>query len=252
MAFQSGEDSLDGAEFNLTMVVEFDAHDSHCVLHYSPDLFEAETVDRMLEHYQIILEAVAENPGGRVSLLPILTEAEWRRVLVEWNNTWAVYPRTCVHRLLEEQVLRSPEAIALVYEDRQLTYAELNTAANRLADALSGLGVGPNVLVGICIERSVEMVVALLAILSGAYAPLEPVYPQERLAFMLADLQAPVFLCRNRAVADGLSYRGVVFLVDEWDQITADQSPENPVSAVEPDDLAYVLYTSGSTGPEWC
>ena len=253
--FQCGERSLASTEFDLNEVdlsiyVKFDAHDALCVVHYRTDLFEAETVHRMLDHYQTILEAVAENPGERVSVLPILTEVERRRVLVEWNETRAEYPRTCVHRLFEEQVLRSPEAIALVYEDRQLTYAELNATANRLAHGLRSFGVGPNVLVGICIERSLEMVVGLLAILKagGAYAPLDPVYPQERLAFMLADLQAPVLLCRNRAVADGLSYSGSVLPVDEWHQITADQSPENPVSAVEPDNLAYVLYTSGSTG----
>jgi amino acid adenylation domain-containing protein len=251
VTFQCGESSLASTECDLNLDVTFDSHDSHCVLNYSTDLFEAETVHRMLDHYQTILEAVAENPGERVWLLPILTEAERHRVLVEWNNTWADYPRTCVHRLFEEQVLRSPEAIALVYEDRQLTYTELNTAANRLAHALRSLGVGPNVLVGICIERSVEMVVGLLAILKagGAYAPLDPVYPKERLAFMLADLQTPVLLCRSRTVADGLPhYTGRVLPVDEWHQITADQSPENPVSAVEPDNLAYVLYTSGSTG----
>jgi amino acid adenylation domain-containing protein len=251
VTFQCGESGLASTEFDLNMDVNFDSYESYCVLHYSTDLFEAETVHRMLDHYETILEAVAENPGERVSLLPILTEAERHRVLVEWNNTWADYPRTCAHRLFEEQVLRSPEAVALVYEGRQLTYAELNTAANRLAHALRDLGVGPNVLVGICIERSVEMVVGLLAILKagGAYAPLDPVYPKERLAFMLADLQTPVLLCRNRAVTGGLSqYSGAVLPVDEWLQITADQSPENPVSAVEPDNLAYVLYTSGSTG----
>jgi len=254
VTFQYGESSLPSTEFDLNdlnMDVKFGSHDWHCVLHYSPDLFEAETVHRMLDHYQTILEAITENPAERVSLLPILTAAERRRVLVEWNDTRTDYPRTCVHRLFEEQVLRTPDAIALVYEDRQLTYAELNTAANRLAHALRNLGVVPNVMVGLCIERSVEMVVGLLAILKagGAYAPLDPVYPKERLAFMLDDLQAPVLLCRNRAVADALpQYTGAVLPVDEWHHITAHQSPENPVSEVKPDNLAYVLYTSGSTG----
>jgi len=254
VTFQYGDSSLPSTEFglnDLNLEVKFDSHDSHCVLHYSPDLFEPETVHRMLDHYQTILEAVAENPGEHVSLLPILTAAERRRVLVEWNDTRADYPRTCVHRLFEEQVLRTPDAIALVYEDRQVTYAELNRAANRLAHALRNLGVAPNVMVGICIERSVEMVVGLLAILKagGAYAPLDPVYPKERLAFMLDDLQAPVLLCRNQAVAEALpQYAGAVLPVDEWHQITAHQSPENPVSEVKPDNLAYVLYTSGSTG----
>jgi len=251
VTFQCGEPAQLKMGLDLNMEVKLGGHDSHRVLHYSPDLFEAETIHRMLVHYQTILEAVAENPGERVSLLPILTRAERRRVLVEWNDTQADYPRTCVHRLFEEQVLRSPDAIALVYEDRQLTYAELNMAANRLAHALISLGVGPNVMVGLCIERSVEMVVALLAILKagGAYAPLDPVYPQERLAFMLEDLQTPVLLCRNRALANKMAaYTGTVLPVDGWPQITANQSPENPASAVEPENLAYVLYTSGSTG----
>jgi amino acid adenylation domain-containing protein len=243
--------SIDSNMFDLNMLVKLGSHGSHWVLNYNPDLFEAETVHRMLDHYQTILEAVAENPGERVSLLPILTAAERRRVLVEWNDTQADYPRTCVHLLFEEQVARTPDAIALVYENRQVTYAELNTASNRLAHALRNLGVGPNVLVGICIERSVEMVVGLLAILKagGAYAPLDPAYPKERLAFMLDDLQAPVLLCRNRAVADAQSqYTGIVLAVDQWPEVTARQSTENPVSAVTPDNLAYVLYTSGSTG----
>ncbi len=251
VTFQCGEQAQFKTGLDLNMEVKLGAHDPHCVLDYSPDLFEAETIHRMLVHYQTILEAVAENPGERVSLLPILTEAERRRVLVEWNDTQADYPRTCVHRLFEEQVLRSPDAIALIYEDRQLTYAELNVAANRLAHALRSLGVGPNVLVGLCIERSMEMVVALLAILKagGAYAVLDPVYPKERLAFMLDDLRTPVLLCRNRAVTDGMaSFGGTVLPVDEWQKITVNQSPENPASEVEPENLAYVLYTSGSTG----
>jgi amino acid adenylation domain-containing protein len=245
------ESEPDRGEFDLSMEVRFNAIGSYCALSYNPDLFEAGTIQRMLGHYQTILEAVAKDPNVPLSRLRILTDTERHALLVEWNNTRADYPRTCVHRLLEEQVRRTPGATALVYEDRALTYAELNADANRLAHALKKLGVGPNVTVGLCIERSVEMVVGLLAVLKagGAYAPLDPAHPKERLAFMLADLQAPVLLCRNRSVAHGLTqYTGAVLAVDEWRQITAHESPEDPVSEVEPEDLAYVLYTSGSTG----
>jgi amino acid adenylation domain-containing protein len=238
-------------DFDLSMEVRFNALGSYCALSYNPDLFEATTIQRMLGHYQAILEAVVRNPHAPISRLPILTETERHELLVEWNDTRADYPRTCVHRLFEEQVRRTPAATAVAYENRALTYAELNAEANRLAHALKRLGVGPNVTVGLCIERSVEMVVGLLAVLKagGAYAPLDPAYPKARLAFMLADLQAPVLLCRNRSGAHGLSqYTGVVLAVDEWRQVTAHESPEDPVSEVEPEDLAYVLYTSGSTG----
>jgi amino acid adenylation domain-containing protein len=247
--FQCGGLTQAGAGLDLSSQVNYG--DAYCVLSYSPDLFEAATIHRMLDHYDTILEGIAENPDERVSRLPVLTNAERHKILVEWNDTHADYPRSCVHKLFEEQVRRTPDAIALVYEDRELTYAQLNASANRLAHALSGLGVGPNVMVGICLERSVEMVVGLLAILKagGAYAPLDPVYPKQRLAFMLADLQAPVLLCRSRAVIEGLTpYAGTVLPVDEWLEITAHQSSENPESPVEPANLAYVLYTSGSTG----
>ena len=245
------ESEPDRCEFDLSMEVRFNALGFYCTLGYNPDLFEAGTVQRMLGHYQTILEAVVRNPNTPVSRLPLLTEAERHELLVEWNDTRADYPLTCVHRLFEEQVRRTPAATALVYEDRALTYAELNAEANRLAHALKSLGVGPNVTVGLCIERSLEMVVGLLATLKagGAYAPLDPACPKQRLAFMLADLKAPVLLCRNRSVAHGLAqYTGAVLAVDEWRRITAQQSPENPVSDVEPEHLAYVLYTSGSTG----
>ena len=237
--------------FDLSLEIRLNGLGPYCTLNYNPDLFDESTIQRMLGHYQTILEAVVRNPNTPVSRLPILTEAERHALLVEWNETRADFPRTCVHRVFEEQVRRTPEATALVYEDRALTYAELNAEANRLAHALKSLGVGPNVTVGLCIERSIEMVVGLLAVLKagGAYAPLDPAYPTERMAFMLADLQAPVLLCRNQSVARGLAqYTGVVLAVDEWRQITDQQSPENPVSGVEPEDLAYVLYTSGSTG----
>ncbi len=188
--------------------------------------------------------------NNRVSRLPVLTDADRQRVLVEWNDTNAEFPRTCVHLLFEDQVRRTPDAVALVYDSRQLTYAELNASANRLASGLRKLGVGPDVLVGICIERSMEMVVGLLAILKagGAYVPLDPAHPKERLEFLLTDLQAPVLLCRKRFAEELHRYTSTVLPVEEWAEFTSGESDENPVSSVQPDHLAYVLYTSGSTG----
>ena len=159
-------------------------------IQYATDLFDAETIDRLVGHWGVLLEAIVADPGQRISQLPLLTEAERHQLLVQWNDTAVEYPRDrCIHQLFEAQVERSPGATALVYEDQQLTYGELNARANRLAHHLRSLGVGPGVLVGVCLERSLELVVGLLAILKagGAYVPLDPSYPAERLAFMLQD-----------------------------------------------------------------
>ncbi len=183
--------------------------------------------------------------------LPILTEAERHQLLVEWNDTQADYPQNqCTHQLFEAQVERTPEAVAVVFEDQKLTYQELNSRANQLAHYLQALGVGPEVLVGICLERSLEMVVGLLGILKagGAYVPLDPAYPSERLTLMLSDCQAPVLLTQKTGVA-GLPETGarVVCLDADWGVISQ-ESEENPVSGVKPENLVYVIYTSGSTG----
>ena len=155
----------------------------------------------MAGHYQMMLEGIAANPDLRLSELPLLTEAERHKLLVEWNNTGADYPRDkCIHELFEEQVEKTPDAIAVVFEDQQLTYRELNDKANQLAHYLRKQGVGPEVLVGICVERSLEMIIGVLGILKagGAYVPLDPTYPKERLSFMISDTQAPVLLTQQR------------------------------------------------------
>ena len=181
--------------------------------------------------------------SNRGSRLPVLTDADRQRVLVEWNGTYAEFPQTCVHQLFEDQVRRTPDAIALVYDRQQLTYAELNASANRLASGLRKLGIGPDVMVGICIERSLEMVVGLLAILKagGAYVPLDPAHPKERLAFLLTDLQAPVLLCRKRLAEELDRYTSTVLPVEEWADFTSSESDENLVSCVQPEHLAYLL-----------
>ena len=235
--------------FDLSLEIQIRSQALGCVMTYDQDLFESETIQRMLGHYQTILEAVAENSGQPLARLPILTEAERRCVLVDWNNTRAELAPVCVHQLFEEQVRRTPDAVALISEGRQLTYAELNASANRLARVLRGLGVGPEVVVAIGIERSIEMVVGLLAILKagGAYAPLDPASPKQRLAFMFADLEAPVLLCRKALVA-GLAEHARVLPLEEWPDIMAGQSPEDLEPVTQPGNLAYVLYTSGSSG----
>ncbi len=238
------------AELDLILEVRERPEGLLCVLNYNTDLFEAGSIQRMLGHYQVILEAVVRDPECRVSRLPILTEEERSRILVEWNDTRVEFPHTSVHEMFEEQARRTPEAVAVVDEDRQLSYADLNARANRLARALVTSGVGRNVMVGICTERSVEMVVGLLAILKagGAYVPLEPSSPPERLGFMLADLRSPVLLGHKRFLKLFPQHRSTLFPVEEWPQIMADHSPENLGSYVDPNDLAYMLYTSGSTG----
>ena len=170
---------------------------------YCPDLFDAETIRRMLGHYQVLLEGIVANPEARVAELPILTEVERHQLLVEWNQTEVDYPHDkCVHQLFEAQVERTPDAIALTCDGAQMTYRELNQRANQLARYLQKLGVGSETLVGICLERSFEMVIALLGVLKsgGAYVPLDPENPQDRLAFILRDANVSVLLTQARLV----------------------------------------------------
>ena len=218
---------------------------------YNTDLFDAATVSRMAGHFQKLLEAIVANPEQRVAQLPLLTEAERNQLLVEWNKTRTEYPQDkCIHQLFEEQVERTPDHVAVVFEDQQLTYRELNAKANQLAHYLQTLGVGPEVLVGICVERSLFMVVGLLGILKagGAYVPLDPEYPKERLAFMLEDTQVSVLLTQQTLVHQLTEGEAQMVCLDsEWKAI-AQESKENPVSKVTAKNLAYVIYTSGSTG----
>jgi len=238
------------AEFDLTLEVSKRSEGMWCVLNYNTDLFEAGAIQRMLGHYHVMLEAVSQDPECTVSRVPILTESERRRILVEWNDTRVEFPQTSVHQMFEEQACRTPDAIAVVDEDRHLSYSDLNARANRLAHALVAFGVGRNVMVGICTERSVEMVVGLLAILKagGAYVPLDPSSPTHRLEFMLADLRTPVLLGPKRFLKRFPQHTSTLLPVEEWPKIMAMHSPENLGSDVDPDDLAYMLYTSGSTG----
>jgi amino acid adenylation domain-containing protein len=239
------------AKFDLTLSMRETEQGLIGDLEYNTDLFDKSTITRMLTHFQTLLEGVVANPDQHLAKLPLLTEAERQQLLVEWNKTQANYPsEVCLHQLFEAQVERTPDAIAVVFEDKQLTYRELNARANQLAHYLRKLGVKPEVLVGICVERSLEMVVGLLGILKagGAYVPLDPAYPQERLAFILQDAQVSVLLTQQQLVKVLQEHQiRLVCLDADWESVTR-ESGENPVRDSKADNLAYAIYTSGSTG----
>lgn len=251
LALSSLEFDSDSAKFDLTLFLEETASGLIGNFEYNTDLFEAATINRMAGHLQRLLCEVVANPDCHLLELPLLTQAEQQQLLVEWNNTQAKYPQTvCIHQLFEAQVERSPNEIAVVFEDQQLTYRELNDQANQLAHHLRLLGVGTEILVGIYVERSLEMVVGLLGILKAgaAYVPLDPSYPQERLAFILSDAQISILLSQQKLL-DGLPQHQaqVICLDTDWETIEQN-SPDNPVSNTRAENLAYVIYTSGSTG----
>ena len=205
----------------------------------------------MLGHLGNLLAGMVANPEQRLSDLPLLTEAEKQTLLVEWNNTEIDYPQDqCIHQLFEAQVEKTPDAVAVVFLEQSLTYRELNQRANQLAHYLQKLGVGPEVLVGICVERSLEMIVALLGILKagGAYLPLDPNYPPQRLAFMLQDAQVKILLTQAHLLEILPPDQAEVICIDRYWEIINNESQENINNQVSPINNAYVLYTSGSTG----
>jgi amino acid adenylation domain-containing protein/non-ribosomal peptide synthase protein (TIGR01720 family) len=239
------------SKFDLTLAITEDNEGLELAVEYSTDLFEAETIRYMLDHYQIILRAALANPDVHVAEMPLLSEVERQRILVQWNTTEIAYPgEYCLHQLFEHQVLRQPDAIAAICGDEQVTYQELNDKANHVAHLLCSYGVGPNVVVGICVERSLDLVVGLLGILKagGAYLPLDPTYPQDRLAFMLEDAHASVLLTQQRLLERlPPSQATILYLDADWETI-AKTEQSNPVSGVTPEDMVYLIYTSGSTG----
>ncbi|NEO38508.1 MAG: amino acid adenylation domain-containing protein [Moorea sp. SIOASIH] len=244
---------LEQYESQYDLFLEMLEQDSFMVglLKYNADLFDEQTIARMAGHFQNLLEGIVKDPQQRVTALSLMTEPELDQILIEWNNTKTDYPTDkCIHQLFEDQVEKTPDAVAVVFEQQKLTYSQLNTKANQLAHYLQTLGVKPEMLVGICVERSVEMVVGLLAILKaeGAYVPLDPAYPQERLEYMFADSQVSVLLTQEQLLAQLPQHQAqVVFLDKDWEKI-ATETPEKVESEVSPQNLAYVIYTSGSTG----
>lgn len=218
---------------------------------YDQNRFSDSQITRMLGHMQTVLEGMAAFPKASLSSLPLLTAQERYQLLTEWNSTELPYPSDAlIHELFEAQVRRTPDAIAIVVQRRPLTYADLNAKANQLARCLIKHGVGPDVLVGLCLDRSLDLIIGLLAIhkAGGAYVPMDPTYPKDRLAFMLEDAEPAVLLTQEALVSSLPQPRPPVVLLDaEWGAI-ARESAENAGRRGAPNDLAYVIYTSGSTG----
>ncbi len=239
------------SKFDLTLFLTDMGEEIWAEMEYSTDLFDSARIERMFEHYQTLLEAVAADPDQRLSELPLLPDAERRQLLVQWNDTMVAYPvNGYIHEPFEAQAGQSPDRVALVFERQTLSYGELNRRANQLAHHLRRLGVGPNAPVGLCVKRSLDMAVGLLGILKAgaAYVPMDPGYPKERLQYILEDSKASVVLTQESLV-DGLpSFAGQVICLDkDWAKIAC-ESETNLVSQVNPENLAYVLFTSGSSG----
>ena len=238
------------AKFEMTLTMQEGASGIAGELEYNSELLDEATVGRMLSHYERLLIGIAADIDQRLHELSLLSDIERRQILVGWNETSAEYPKNgYIPQLFETQAECAPDAVALVYGAQEVSYGTLNKQANRLAHHLRKLGVGPEVLVAVCAERSLEMVVSLLAILKagGAYAPLDPDYPDERLEFMLEDSRPSALLVQG-ARLEGLPACAphVLRLDDQWEKL--DECEENPVNLVESKNPAYVIFTSGSTG----
>ncbi|MGH8727038.1 MAG: amino acid adenylation domain-containing protein [Burkholderiales bacterium] len=218
----------------------------YCTFTYAAKLFRADTIERMVTHYQMLLAAIVSDPGRVIMTLPLMDEQEQRRVLIDWNQTDTAFPPVLCHQLFEAQVEQRPKATAAMFEGEQLTYRELNRRANQIAHHLQRSGVVPETVVGIYLERSLEMLVSLLGVLKAgaAYLPLDPSYPGGRLAFMLNDADVRFLLSTEAFLGNLPSCGARVLCLDSM----GEESEENPPSVAAADNLAYVIYTSGSTG----
>src|SRR5581483_9381775 len=217
---------------------------------YNTDLFDPATIEQLARHFQTLLTSILLDPTRPLSELALLTASERQYILSEWNATDVDFDQQlCMHHLFEAQVARTPDALAIISGEAYLTYAKLNEQANRLAHYLQRLGTGPDTLVGLHVERSLEMLIGLFGILKagGAYVPLDPTYPTERLTFMLADARLRLVLSQARLGAIPAEQCQTLFLDKDWKSI-AGESSQNPPGTVTPANLAYVIYTSGSTG----
>ncbi|CAN5750343.1 hypothetical protein BH10CHL1_BH10CHL1_00280 [soil metagenome] len=259
-------------QFDLSLHVFDEGETLRAVFKYNTDLFEPATIARMTDHFQQLLTGIVENPQARLGELPLLTRLECQQLLTTWNDTQTdnlAFPLTQpIHEVFAAQAERTPDAVAVVMASAEygmpnllhaarrtphsafdLSYRDLNRRANQLAHYLGALGIGPEILVGICLERTPDLVVAILAVLKagGAYVPMDPTYPAERLAFMVEDAAVQVLLTQ-RALAERLPADAPLLCLDEaWVAIAA-QPDENPAVSIQPHNLAYVIYTSGSTG----
>ncbi|MEH2238964.1 non-ribosomal peptide synthetase [Nostoc sp.] len=219
--------------------------------HYDSNLFSAQDIVDLAEQFHKLVESATDHPEAAISELEILSDRARNQLLFEFNQTQTNYPQDkCIHQLFEEQVERTPNNITVTFSDKKLTYSELNARANQMAHYLQRFGVGPEVLVGICVERSLEMIVAILGILKagGAYLPLDPNYPSERLSFILKDTKTLVLLTQQRLLSGLPAHNAQTICLDTAWEIITQESQENPPLKTHSENLAYVIYTSGSTG----
>src|SRR5207237_6470234 len=219
------------SKFELSLDVEAEKDEIRVSLEYSRDLFAPATIERMLEHFQNLLAAIVADPAQHIAELPLLSHAEHHRLLIEWNDTRVEFPEDiCLHQLFEAQVARTPNTIAAEFQGECLTYRELNSRANQLAYYLQEQGVGSEILVGICLERSLEMLVGILGVLNagGAYVPLDPKSPRDRIAFMIEDAQLRLVLTQQSLAKDLPSCNAAVVCIDDRLQSLARLSEENP------------------------
>ncbi|WP_257168030.1 non-ribosomal peptide synthetase [Bradyrhizobium sp. SRS-191] len=248
------EEVKTAAKFDLSLYMTPGDHALEGQIEYASDLFDCTTIERLAGHYQALLEAIVVSPERRLSELTLLSAAEQHRLVEEWNATTvavAVPRDMCIHQLIARQAELTPDAVAIVHEDQRLSYRDLDGRANRLAHHLREIGVGPEVVVGLCVERGLDMVVGLLGILKagGAYLPLDPSYPRERLAFMMSDVGASVLVTQEDLVGAWSDHDGHVVRIDsDWKDIESRPATAPVGRLPSPDNLAYVIYTSGSTG----
>ncbi|MBX7222933.1 MAG: amino acid adenylation domain-containing protein [Blastocatellia bacterium] len=239
------------AMFDLTLSMAETADGLLASLEYNRDLFERSTIERLLEQLEILLSAFVSHPDLTLAELPLMTGIERERLLVEWNQTEAGFAApACLHQLFEAQAARTPNLTAVEFEGIKWSYQKLNQEANQLAHFLIQQGIGPESLVAICVERSLEMMVGLLGILKagGAYVPLDPEYPAERLAYLLGDASPAIILTQEKLAPTLPPTPAQVVVLDGRNPVWSGSSKENPESGVTPENPAYLIYTSGSTG----
>jgi amino acid adenylation domain-containing protein len=243
------DDETEVSPFDLSFDVTERADGLLCTLEYNTDLFGGATIRRMLKHFAVLLDAAVTDPSASLHALPLLTDEERHQLLFQWNETRRDFPHNrCVHELFEEQAAQAPEAVAVVCGGERLTYAELNARSNRLARHLRACGVRAEVRVGILLERSIEMAVALLAILKtgGGYVAFDPSYPAERLRYMLEDSGVTLLLTQQNVMPNDFQVRPI-FLDAEREPV-AERDTQNVQSGADPSNIVYLVYTSGSTG----